>query len=756
MSRIASGVTAAVVVIALVVPATPAPANAPSTGLTAPASAASRDFFWASGARDAVFMDFVVGPQALGVDGRTLVAFQGASLDPYVTSFDARSGSWSGPYRAGDNALSTDTHGAPAIWRDASGYLHVIYGAHGAALRQSRTRRPNDITSWVDESRPGAPAGTYPRILSLPGGRVGLFYRSEDTGARDWSLRISSDGGRTWGPPRKVLDSVGDQAWYASARATADGSVLIAFVRQDYDRFYRLKRWSRFDVHWLRIAPDGTARNAAGAVVSLPLTWSTAATRCLAIKTSDYANHSIPTLDTSGTPGALYLRGSGAGPSNYRWCFARYEAGRWIEREICRTDHYYDTASLMQTGDRLDAALVTGGSSGRGRGDWDHTDRGGDIVHFTSDDSGVSWARVATVSPTTPATLYNQPIYAQGTAEPQLLFAEWANRPSIDAHALYLADADGLHGRSFAATQRRIASADRFATSVAVSRVAFPAGSPVAFLVNADSPADALTAGALAAKAGGPILLVRASGAPASVRAELLRLRAGEIIAVGGERSVPATVLAAAKTKWTTKTTRLGGADRYETAAVIAARLRATDGVRSRTAVVVDGVSLADGLAAAPLADTLQGPVLLTDRTRVPAATRAALSSWGTTETIVLGGPSSVPDVVVRALPGGRRLGGRDRTQVAAAAARLALERGSLGRRAVLVNGWSMSDGLTAGVLAARLRAPLLLTGPAYLSPAAASALTDSRGALIDVWSVGGDATLSPRVRSEISAAIAP
>jgi len=701
-------------------------------------------------------MDFVAGPQAIGVAGRTVVAFQGASLDPYVTTMDASSGAWSGPYRAGDNPLSTDTHGAPAIWRDASGYLHVIYGAHGAALRQSRTLRPDDITAWVDESRPGAPEGTYPRILSLPGGRMGLFYRSEDTGARDWSLRISTDGGRTWGPPRKVLDAVGDQAWYASARTAPDGSVLIAFVRQDYDRFYRLKRWSRFDLHWLRIAPDGTARNAAGAAVSLPLTWSTAVTRCLAIKTTDYANHSIPTLDASGTPGALFLRGSGAGPSSYRWCFARYEAGRWIEREVCRTDHYYDTASLLQSGDRLDAALVTGGSSGVGRGDWDHTDRGGDIVHFASEDAGVSWSRVATVSPATSATLHNQPMYAQGTTEPQLLFSEWANRPSVDAHALYLADADGPHGRSFGASQRRIASPDRFSTSVAVSRIAFPAGSPVAFLVNADSPADALTAGALAAEAGGPILLVRASGAPESVRAELLRLRAGEIVAVGGERSVPATLLAAAKTKWTTKTSRLGGADRYETAGAIAARLRATDSVRSRTAVVVDGVSLADGLAAAPLADTVQGPVLLTDRTRIPAATRAALSSWGTTETIVLGGPASVPDVVVRALPGGRRLGGRDRTEVAGAAARMALARGALDRRAVVVNGWALSDGLTAGVLAARLRAPLLLTGPASLSPASASVLAERRGTLIDVWGVGGDATLSPRVRSDINASIAP
>ena len=51
----------------------------------------------------------------------------GESYDPYVASYDVVTGEWDGPYRAGVTALRLDAHGAPSIWVDSAGRLHVAY-----------------------------------------------------------------------------------------------------------------------------------------------------------------------------------------------------------------------------------------------------------------------------------------------------------------------------------------------------------------------------------------------------------------------------------------------------------------------------------------------------------------------------------------------------------------------------------------------------------------------------------------------------
>ena len=59
-----------------------------------------------------------------------------------------------------------------------------------------------------------------------------------------------------------------------------------------------------------------------------------------------------------------------------------------------------------------------------------------------------------------------------------------------------------------AGTVTRLAGADRFATSAAVSRAYYPVGTGVAFIANGLGFADALAGAPLAGKLGGPILLI--------------------------------------------------------------------------------------------------------------------------------------------------------------------------------------------------------------------------------------------------------
>lgn len=87
----------------------------------------------------------------------------------------------------------------------------------------------------------------------------------------------------------------------------------------------------------------------------------------------------------------------------------------------------------------------------------------------------------------------------------------------------------------------RLAGSDRYATAVAISANVFPGGAPIVFLARADAFADALAGGTLSR---GPILLVPQCGAvPEVVKAEVRRLGATEVVALGGPGAVCDSVL---------------------------------------------------------------------------------------------------------------------------------------------------------------------------------------------------------------------
>ena len=78
-----------------------------------------------------------------------------------------------------------------------------------------------------------------------------------------------------------------------------------------------------------------------------------------------------------------------------------------------------------------------------------------------------------------------------------------------------------------ATTSTRVAGADRYATSVAISRWTFPNEHPeVAYIAAGTSAADALSGAPVAARDGAPLLLVAPKAVPQSVADELIGLTA--------------------------------------------------------------------------------------------------------------------------------------------------------------------------------------------------------------------------------------
>lgn len=87
----------------------------------------------------------------------------------------------------------------------------------------------------------------------------------------------------------------------------------------------------------------------------------------------------------------------------------------------------------------------------------------------------------------------------------------------------------------------RLAGSDRYSTAVAISKNVFSNGAPIVFLARADAFADALAGGTLSR---GPILLVpRCGTVPSVVLAEIRRLGADEVVALGGGSAVCDAVL---------------------------------------------------------------------------------------------------------------------------------------------------------------------------------------------------------------------
>jgi putative cell wall-binding protein len=178
-----------------------------------------------------------------------------------------------------------------------------------------------------------------------------------------------------------------------------------------------------------------------------------------------------------------------------------------------------------------------------------------------------------------------------------------------------------------------LSGADRYETSAAVaefSETTFGSigqfgGRRTAILATGTGFADALTAGAPAFAGKHPILLTAPNALPTSVSDALTAISAQQVIVLGGTAAVSDDVVTALQAKGLT-VVRLGGANRYETAKLVADTVinPATFnfyGAPPQEVVLVSGENFADALAAGPHAGTIKAPMLLVQQCNIPAPT---------------------------------------------------------------------------------------------------------------------------------------
>ncbi len=304
-----------------------------------------------------------------------------------------------------------------------------------------------------------------------------------------------------------------------------------------------------------------------------------------------------------------------------------------------------------------------------------------------------------------------------------------------------------------------IRGATRYETAVAASRRAFETGTVDTVVVCSGAGwADALGAAALAGAVRGPVLLVKPDELPSVVASEVVRSGASSAIVIGGRRAVGEGVERALASMLAT-VTRIGGADRYATASMVASAAvresQARGGAPDGTVYVASGVKFPDALAASPAAASLVRPILLSKPGTMPAQVRSTIASLAPSRVVVLGGTGSisseVESMVAQVVPVVDRIAGADRYETADLVARHCVDEGMSWQGLGFATGSTFPDALAGGVMQGALGAPLLLTPATYLHSAPASTVATFAPQIVQGRCFGGFGAVSSTVRGQIA-----
>ena len=630
------------------------------------------DFFDGSASGNAVYEDMAIRPEAIydAATRKTIVAYQGFGMHPFVAAYDQDTGEWEGPYQVGVNPLDDDAHGGPSLVIDADGFIHVFYGAHGSSMLQARSARPHDVSSWDDlgtirakwrsgeTTVTGAIPATYPQPL-LAAGMIRLFYRSSANGY--WYSVESTDGTGVWANRETVLQGDSRSEWfYANFSQTASGDILSAFLIRDFAEApsssdYFIRR----NAYYMREdAESGEWLTAAGESVPTTMTRESVDASCTVYNSgAEYLNQ-VVVRDSDDGPCVLFVTGSHKPVPTYTWQFTRWSSAEatWTAPvDIVETDHFFDAGTFQVLPDgTIEAFLTTGGvpDENATRADAFLAARGGDIVRFTSTNSGASFQRKETLkSSPGPWARYNDPQIVEGYDDgPRVFFSEWNNDFANFMHKVFLWGDDGFAQREFTPESERLAGNNRTGTAVEVSKEAFPSGASTVLIASRDNFPDALCGAPLAHAVRGPVLLTSPRSLDASVTEEILRLwgttrKPGtmKVIILGSDKAITAGVFdqLASLVRGAGNVSRLGGANRYETSIEIQRKLAKERGVPS-TIVVASGLNFPDALAISPVAARKNMPILLTDPSSLTTVTSNAIVSVGASSTVIVGGEAAV------------------------------------------------------------------------------------------------------------------
>lgn len=282
----------------------------------------------------------------------------------------------------------------------------------------------------------------------------------------------------------------------------------------------------------------------------------------------------------------------------------------------------------------------------------------------------------------------------------------------------------------------RVDGQDRYETAATAALQFTPRTVDVVYVATGDEFPDAQVAGAVAAAAGAPVLLTGTDRLPEATAEAIAYLDPERIVVAGGPDAVSGEVVT--QLSEFGEVTRVYGPERYSTAAGLA-----VEGADNPEVVyLATGPSFADGLVGSAAAGADDGPVLLTQPDRLPAATSEALTLLEPQRVVLLGGTAAISAQVEAEVAGQvgevTRIGGADRY---ATAAELSASSAAGADLVFLATGEDYPDALAAAAIAGDREIPVLLTRNAGVPAATSAELERLQPRRIVVF--GGDAAVS-------------
>lgn len=265
----------------------------------------------------------------------------------------------------------------------------------------------------------------------------------------------------------------------------------------------------------------------------------------------------------------------------------------------------------------------------------------------------------------------------------------------------------------------RLFGQDRVETALSISQKGWTSAQTVILCEYADFP-DSIASTPFAVSQNAPILLTQGDSIDPRVVKELERLKPKKVILLGGVGVLkPAIERELEQLQSPIKWERIGGADRYETSLLLAKR------VNSDSLILANGDDFPDALSAASFAGIQQIPIVLTSKT-LPDSVLEHLRENQPEHLIVIGGEGVIPSdtLTKNKVKVETRLGGQDRYETNSKVISFVddtYEADDL----FLASGITFPDAVAGTVLAAKYKAPLLLTEKDDIPPSVYSLMRE-------------------------------
>lgn len=206
------------------------------------------------------------------------------------------------------------------------------------------------------------------------------------------------------------------------------------------------------------------------------------------------------------------------------------------------------------------------------------------------------------------------------------------------------------------------------------------------------------------------------------------------------------SVKAESYTSSASKRLRLGGKDRYETAAHVS-----QNGWKSSDYVILaNGDNFADALCAAPLAKKLNAPILLTQKSNLNESAKEEIKRLNVKHVVIIGLDGAVSQEAeqeIKAIGADvKRIGGKDRYETSIMVAK---EVGIHGK-VVLASGDNFADALSIAPIAASEKMPILLTAKDTLPDKVAGYINENKKNITKTYVIGETGAVSSAVVEKV------